>query len=455
MKKRIGIIGGGQLGLMIAQEAHHFDAFVTVLDPSADAPAFAEADARVVGAFDDLKALERLCEGSDVVTYEFENVPGDILRHLEGKYNIKQGIAPLFDSQDRLREKDNARAHGLMTPEYFALPVRTESASAAAEEEIHEGTVETSGKKSRAGKAEKSKTAETVPEIGTVVVPMTEDEAAAMTPQERLVQLAAAVGRMGKPCVLKTRRLGYDGHGQAVIRSFKDIEKAAELLSVPCILEEMIDFDFEASVVMVSDGSDIIHFPVARNIHRDGILDLSIVPTSGLQRNGRENETCRRMTSACESFMKGCGYKGILAIELFVKGDDFYFNEMAPRPHNSGHYTIEGCTTSQYRELCHFLLDMPLTVPELIAPTVMKNILGQDLDAAKLIVAESLRGAGPGIEVSSPEDVDNAFCGEAGRGVYVHLYGKTQSRPKRKMGHITFVPMTLDSYYADWAYRFV
>ena len=153
--------------------------------------------------------------------------------------------------------------------------------------------------------------------------------------------------------------------------------------------------------------------------------------------------------------MKGCGYKGILAIELFVKGDDFYFNEMAPRPHNSGHYTIEGCTTSQYRELCHFLLDMPLSVPELIAPTVMKNILGQDLDAAKMIVAESLRGAGPGIEVSSPEDVDNAFCGEAGRGVYVHLYGKTQSRPKRKMGHITFVPMTLDSYYADWAYRFV
>ena len=98
MKKKIGIIGGGQLGLMIAQEAHHFDAFVTVLDPSVDAPAFAEADARVVGAFDDQKALERLCEGSDVVTYEFENVPGDILMHLEGKYNIKQGIAPLFDS---------------------------------------------------------------------------------------------------------------------------------------------------------------------------------------------------------------------------------------------------------------------------------------------------------------------------------------------------------------------
>lgn len=413
MRKRIGIIGGGQLGLMIAQAAHRLDASVVVLDPASDAPAFAEADARVVGAFDDIDALERLCEASDVVTYEFENVPGDILRHLEGKYNIKQGIAPLFDSQDRLREKDNARKHGLDTPAYTPLPV------------VKDGT------------------------------PMEEKECQALTPQERMIQLGFAVGRMGFPCVLKTRTLGYDGHGQAVISGFEDIGKASELLSVPCILEEKVDFDFEASVIMVCNGQDIIHFPVARNIHRDGILDLSVVPTSGLQRDGRENDTCRRMMSACENFMKSCGYRGILAIELFVKGDRFYFNEMAPRPHNSGHYTIEGCTTSQYSELCHFLLDMPLRKPELIAPTVMKNILGQDLDSAKDIVAESLRGAGPGIEVSSSSDVVNAFCGEAGKGVYVHLYGKTQSRPKRKMGHMTFVPMTLDRFYSEWASRFV
>lgn len=419
MKKRIGIIGGGQLGLMIAQEAHRLDASVVVMDPSADAPAFAEADAKIVGAFDDLKALERLGESSDVITYEFENIPGEVLRHIESKYDIPQGIAPLFDSQDRLREKDNARLHGLPTPEYAALPVRMGALAASAAE------------------------------------PMTEEEAAALSPQERLVQLASAVGRIGKPCVLKTRKFGYDGHGQAVIRDMKDIERAADLLSVPCILEEMVDFDFEASVIMVSDGQDIIHFPLARNVHRDGILDLSIVPASGLQRNGEENGTCRRIVSACESFMRSCGYRGILAIELFIKGDDFLFNEMAPRPHNSGHYTIEGCTTSQYRELCHFLLGMPLSRPELVAPTVMKNILGQDLDAAKRIVAESLRGAGPGIEVSSPEDVDNAFCGEAGRGVFVHLYGKTQSRPRRKMGHVTFVPMTPEKYYSVWASRFV
>lgn len=412
MKKRIGIIGGGQLGLMIAQAAHRLDAFVTALDPSPDAPAFAEADARIVGAFDDLAALERLCEASDVVTYEFENVPGDILRHLEGKYNIKQGIAPLFDSQDRLREKDNARMHGLEPPRYRAVPAMDD-------------------------------------------VPLEAEACAALTPQARLLHLGMAVGKIGMPCVLKTRTLGYDGHGQAIIRSVEDMEKAADLLTVPCILEEMVDFDFECSVIMVSDGKDIIHFPVSRNIHREGILDLCIVPASGLQNGGGENDLCRRITASCESFMKSCGYRGILAIELFVKGDRFYFNEMAPRPHNSGHWTIEGCTTSQYMELCHFLLDMPLERPELLSPAVMKNILGQDLDAAKAVVAESLAGAGPGIEVSASEDVDNAFCGEAGKGVHVHLYGKTQSRPKRKMGHITFVPMTPERYYSGWAARFV
>lgn len=412
MKKRIGIIGGGQLGLMIAQAAHRLDAFVTALDPSPDAPAFADADARIVGAFDDLAALERLCEASDVVTYEFENVPGDILRHLEGKYNIKQGIAPLFDSQDRLREKDNARMHGLEPPRYRAVPAMDD-------------------------------------------VPLEAEACAALTPQARLLHLGMAVGKIGMPCVLKTRTLGYDGHGQAIIRSVEDMEKAADLLTVPCILEEMVDFDFECSVIMVSDGKDIIHFPVSRNIHREGILDLCIVPASGLQNGGGENDLCRRITASCESFMKSCGYRGILAIELFVKGDRFYFNEMAPRPHNSGHWTIEGCTTSQYMELCHFLLDMPLERPELLSPAVMKNILGQDLDAAKAVVAESLVGAGPGIEVSASEDVDNAFCGEAGKGVYVHLYGKTQSRPKRKMGHITFVPMTPEQYYSAWAARFV
>ena len=401
-KKTIAIIGGGQLGLMIAQEAHDLGAEVAVLDPSPDAPAFAVADRHVVGAYDDIKALEELCEGSDVVTYEFENVPGEVLRHIEGKYNIKQGVAPLFDSQDRLREKANARIHGLRTPDFIPVPA-LDFITPEEGEEPFPGNPE-------------------------FPVPMSAEDAASLSRKERLSQLEKAVSVLGMPCVLKTRTLGYDGHGQAVIKGEQDIETASELLKVPCILEKFVGFDYEASVVMVNDGDKIIHFPIGRNIHTGGILDLSIVPAPGLSDGLHESPAGAKIAKACEDFMKSCGYKGILAVELFIKG---------------------------YRELCRFLLGQPLETPKLLAPTVMKNILGQDLEAAKAIVAESLKGAGPGVSVDSPEDVDNAFCGEAGKGVYVHLYGKSQSRPKRKMGHITFTPMTPDEFRSVWAARFV
>ena len=214
--KTIGIIGGGQLGLMIIEQAHLLGARTVCLDPAADAPAFALSDERIVGRFDDPAALEELCRRSDVVTYEFENVPGNLLVALEQKYNIKQGFRPLFDSQDRLREKSNACDHGLKTPAFMAVDD---------EESLHR-----------------------------------------------------AIARIGYPCVLKTRTLGYDGHGQAVLRGEADLAKARELLAVPCILEEFVPFDFEASVVLVSDGERVICFPVGRNIHKDGILDLCIVP---------------------------------------------------------------------------------------------------------------------------------------------------------------------------------
>ena len=190
--KTIGIIGGGQLGLMIIEQAHLLGARTICLDPAEDAPAFKISDERIVGRFDDPAALEELCRRSDVVTYEFENVPGNLLVALEQKYNIKQGFRPLFDSQDRLREKSNACDHGLKTPAFMAVDD---------EESLHR-----------------------------------------------------AIARIGYPCVLKTRTLGYDGHGQAVLRGEADLAKARELLAVPCILEEFVPFDFEASVVLVSDG---------------------------------------------------------------------------------------------------------------------------------------------------------------------------------------------------------
>ncbi len=420
MAKKIGIIGGGQLGLMIAEEAHRQGALVYALDPAPDAPAFAECDGHIIAAYDDLGALEQLGDMTDVLTYEFENVPGDILRHLEGKYNIPQGIAPLFDSQDRLREKNNAKCHGLPVPDYVPLP------ACSSDEDCAEVPCE-------------------------------------LTDGQRREELSEAVKKVGMPCVLKTRRLGYDGHGQAVIREEKDIEKAAELLHVPCILEAFVPFDYECSVIMVRDGQKTIHFPIGRNIHRGGILDLCIVPAgtlyvAGNQSNPEQTPLCGRIVDACEKFMEGCDYKGILAIELFIKGNDFVFNEMAPRPHNSGHYTIEGCTSSQYTELCHFLLGKTLEQPELVAPTVMKNILGQDLEAAWKIIdtAHAEHWQNPAaVPVSNTAKGGKAYCGEAGKGVFVHVYGKTESRPKRKMAHITYVPMTQELFEKNWESKFV
>lgn len=428
MTKRIGIIGGGQLGLMIAEAAHRQGASVYALDPDSDAPAFAECDGHIIAEYDDLAALEQLGDMTDVLTYEFENVPGDILRHLEGKYNIPQGIAPLFDSQDRLREKNNAKRHGLPVPEYIPLPACSASEDCA---EVPDGSGEGQCGCERP-----------------------------MTDADRYAELRDAVRIIGMPCVLKTRRLGYDGHGQAVIREDKDIEKAAELLHVPCILEAFVPFDYECSVIMVRDGKNTIHFPIGRNVHKGGILDLCIVPAETLY-TGEEpmpTELCSRIVNACEHFMEGCDYKGILAIELFIKGNDFVFNEMAPRPHNSGHYTIEGCTSSQYDELCNFLLGKTLAQPRLLCPTIMKNILGQDLEATWKIIDRAYAGhwTNPSAgAVSNTAKRDNAYCGEAGKGVFVHIYGKTVSRPKRKMAHITYVPMTLTKFEKDWADKFV
>lgn len=428
MTKRIGIIGGGQLGLMIAEAAHRQGASVYALAPDSEAPAFAECDGHIIAEYDDLAALEKLGDMTDVLTYEFENVPGDILRHLEGKYNIPQGIALLFDSQDRLREKNNAKRHGLPVPEYIPLPACTASEDCA---EVPDGSGEGQCGCERP-----------------------------MTDADRYAELRDAVRIIGMPCVLKTRRLGYDGHGQAVIREDKDIEKAAKLLHVPCILEAFVPFDYECSVIMVRDGKNTIHFPIGRNVHKGGILDLCIVPAETLY-TGEEpmpTELCSRIVNACEHFMEGCDYKGILAIELFIKGNDFVFNEMAPRPHNSGHYTIEGCTSSQYDELCNFLLGKTLAQPRLLCPTIMKNILGQDLEATWKIIDRAYAGhwTNPSAgAVSNTAKRDNAYCGEAGKGVFVHIYGKTVSRPKRKMAHITYVPMTLTKFEKDWADKFV
>ncbi len=361
--KKIGIIGAGQLGMMIAEEAKALGAYTIAYDPSSNSPAFSVTDEHIIGPFDDHNSLERLCQQCDVVTYEFENIPAEVLSPLCEKYNVKQGCAQLLDSQDRLREKLQAKSHGLQTPNFVAIS----------------------------------------------------DNHA----------LRDAIEHIGMPCVLKTRTLGYDGHGQVVIRCEEDIEKGYDLLSVPCILEAFVDFDFEISTIAVRGDNECVVLPIGRNAHRDGILDLSIIPA--------EISTALhdKIEAQSKRFMEECDYRGILTIEYFVKGDEVIFNEMAPRPHNSGHYSIEGCSISQYGLLVRYLLDMPLEEPRLVAPTIMKNILGEDLEAAELIAEHA------------PE------------GCYVHLYGKEESKPKRKMGHITFVGMDQETFNSEWADKFV
>ncbi len=366
---KIGIVGGGQLGLMIAEAAVKMGHSCIALDPAKDAPAFVVCERGIVAAYDDVKALRELCEASDVVTYEFENIPAEVLEPLCAEYNIKQGCAPLLDSQDRLREKDNARNNGLTPPKYAAV--------------------------------------------------------------DDMESLERAIEEVGLPAVLKSRRMGYDGRGQAVLRTAEDVAAAADLLRVPCILEEFITFDYEVSTVVVRSEEGATIFPVGQNIHKRGVLDLSIVPAPKLSDELREH-----IEQQSVKFMEGCGYYGILAIEYFVRGDEVLFNEMAPRPHNSGHYTIEGCTESQFSELVRFLTCEPLKGAQLVSKHVlMKNILGEDYAEALRLEAEYKLGENP----------------EA----HVHIYGKSECKPGRKMAHITFVGLDEHGYKQGWAPLFV
>ena len=325
--KTIGVIGAGQLGLMLAEEAHKLGARVVTLDPAADAPAARVADGHIVAAYDDGAALEELCRRSDVVTYEFENVPGEVLIPLVERYNIPQGFQPLYDSQDRLREKRNAVAHGLRTPRF--------------------------------------------------------------APADDRPSLEAAVREAGGfPCVFKTRTLGYDGHGQVVLRSEEDMAKVEPYFGRPGIVEEFVAFDFEASAIVVGDGRETVCFPVGRNVHRDGILDLSVVPAE------IPDALRDRIVSESRRFMQECGYRGILAIEYFVKGDEIYFNEMAPRGFDSIFSGFSSIDDDFYEELEEILImgDIGINATTSIIENLKKEVserrIKEPMECKQLLINE-------------------------------------------------------------------
>ncbi|WP_148631355.1 5-(carboxyamino)imidazole ribonucleotide synthase [Bacillus sp. E214] len=343
----IGIIGGGQLGRMLALAARNLGFKIAVLDPTPNSPCGQIADMEITAPFNDVEALQRLAKISDVLTFEFENIDADALDQLTGNPYIPQGTDILRITQDRVLEKQ---------------------------------AIEKSGVK--VGPFE--------------VIASFED-------------LRQAISKLGYPSVLKTARGGYDGKGQLVIRDKGDLAKGSELLSHGvCVLESFIPFQKEISVIVTRklDGS-IRVFPVAENIHVNNILHQSIVPA-----RINENTQIHAIGSAVQ-LAESLQVVGTLAVEMFLLDqDDILVNELAPRPHNSGHFSIEACETSQFEQHIRAVCNWPLGHTELHSSAVMVNVLGQHL-----------------------EPVIKALGNEPDW--KVHIYGKREAKKDRKMGHIT------------------
>ncbi len=343
---RIGIIGAGQLGQMLGFAARDLNVECRFVDPSARPPA-ASCGKVIQSAFDDPVALVALAETCDVITYEFENVPVDALRHIEGIAPVYPPAAALRHSQDRLDEKRLFEKLDIPLPGYHAIETRNDMATAA--------------------------------------------------------------DKLGLPMVIKTRRLGYDGKGQFIVKKASDLDTAwDELGGRSLIAEQWVDFDYEVSCIGVRGaGGEVAIYPLARNVHVDGILRTSRSPVDDTGLTDKASEYVRRLLGHLE-------YVGVLALELFVTGEQLLANEFAPRVHNSGHWSIEGSATSQFENHLRAILDLPLGSTVGTGHAGMINLIGQ-------------------ISTSTRElDV-----GE------LHDYGKTP-RPGRKLGHITVVADTAE-----------
>ena len=354
--KTIGIIGGGQLGMMMTEAAHNLGFKVVVLDPTPNSSCGQIAEKQIIAEYDDIAQIETLCRQSDVVTYEFENVPYQVIENFQKSYNIPQGFKPLYYSQHRIREKRAAEQAGVLCGDYRAV--------------------------------------------------------------NSLNDLEAAVREIGFPCVLKTCSGGYDGKGQLVLKSEADLSNAAPLPArAECILEKFIPFDYEISVIVTrSITGEMTLMPVGKNIHKDNILFMTIHPSH------LPPVVEKKASEIAQSIMNNLDIVGTMAIEMFVVGDEVYFNEMAPRPHNSGHYSIEACHTSQFEQHIRAVTGMPLGNTALkCRSAIMVNVLGQHYEGMQRLKQEC-----------RPQ-------------VYVHDYGKGDARHNRKMGHVTFIDYDLQT----------
>ncbi|MBW3622236.1 MAG: 5-(carboxyamino)imidazole ribonucleotide synthase, partial [Armatimonadetes bacterium] len=315
----VGVLGGGQLGRMLALAGLPLGLRFRFLDPSADAPA-GQIAPRVAEAYEDPKALESFVEGLDLVTYEFENVPVSTARYLEQRVPVYPPPAALETAQDRLIEKSLFRECGIPVPPF--APVVT------------------------------------------------------------LPELQEAVAEIGLPAVLKTRRFGYDGKGQRVLRDPGDVESAwASLGGVPLILEGFVPFTRELSVLAVrSPDGETAFYPLVENHHRDGILRLSLAPAPGLT-----PELQDQAERHAHAVMDALDYVGVLAIEFFEHEGRLVANEMAPRVHNSGHWSIEGAETSQFDNHLRAVLGWPLGSTALVGASDMVNLIGAITEPSEIL----------------------------------------------------------------------
>ncbi|KQV66129.1 5-(carboxyamino)imidazole ribonucleotide synthase [Rhizobium sp. Root1220] len=343
----IGIIGGGQLGRMLAMAAARLNFRTIVLEPQPDCPAAQVASVQITAGYDDPAALAELAASCDVVTYEFENVPVSAAAGLTRNVAVYPPPEALEAAQDRLVEKRFINDCGIPTARFHAVDSQAD--------------------------------------------------------------LEAALDDFGGQGVLKTRRLGYDGKGQKVFRSTADNRAGVytELGGVPMILESFVAFDREISIIAArgTDGAIACYDP-AENVHRNGILHTSTVPAS------ITSATAADARKSAEKILATLGYVGVVGIEFFVLPDgSLIANEMAPRVHNSGHWTEAACVISQFEQHIRAVSGLPLGNVDRHSDCVMQNLIGDDI----LVLPEWLKR----------------------RDTLVHLYGKTESRPGRKMGHVT------------------
>ncbi|MES2318993.1 MAG: 5-(carboxyamino)imidazole ribonucleotide synthase [Pseudomonadota bacterium] len=363
---RLGVMGGGQLGRMFVHAAQAMGYKVAVLEAAPDSPAGQAADSVVAAGYSDAQGLAQLGRACVAITTEFENVPADSLQLLATHAFVAPAAACVAIAQDRIAEK-----------RFLA------------------------GCAARSG----------VPPAPHKTIGVDAD--------------IDAIEDLLLPGILKTVRMGYDGKGQAVVRTKDDVRAAfAAMGGVTCLLEKMLPLAYEVSVLTArgADGVSVV-YPIAENVHRDGILFTTTVPGPNVS-----PDSAAKAQRAARVIVEELGYVGVLCIEFFVLTDgSLIVNEMAPRPHNSGHYTIDACVTSQFAQQVRAMARLPLGEVRQHSPAVMLNILG---DIWFVAGDDTQREPAWADVLALP-------------GACLHLYGKEEARPGRKMGHVTFVAPTL------------